>query len=365
MKATTNLYEVLGVSQDATQADIKKAYYKLALQLHPDKNPAQEAKEKFQALNRIYAVLGDPEKRQIYDRTGSLQDCEDMAADDMFSELTKYYRDLYKEVTEEDIMSFEREYRGSDEEKKDLLRHYEQLQGNMARVFDMVMVSRPELDSHRFMDIIDAAIQAGDVRKHKAYNKWAKSTQAKPRSSVDPLLPDPPVANKTKSKGKQKGGDDVGALVAAIQSKGSSFGRNMAAWEAKWTAVAAEEEADSSRGVRGKSSSKRSSKKSADHQQQQQPDDEDDVAIAAEPSEEQFAAARARLATKGPQLHTDAGGDADDARKGRHSKAKVVKKAAAQPVLQEDDDEQGEGLDQKHKKIRRSGSTAKGKQNVK
>lgn len=58
----------------------------------------------------------------------------------------------------------QREYRGSDEEKKDLLRHYEQLQGNMARVFDMVMVSRPELDSHRFMDIIDAAIQAGETR---------------------------------------------------------------------------------------------------------------------------------------------------------------------------------------------------------
>lgn len=52
-------------------------------------------------------IYHSPYRRQIYDRTGSLQDCEDMAADDMFSELTKYYRDLYKEVTEEDIMSFE------------------------------------------------------------------------------------------------------------------------------------------------------------------------------------------------------------------------------------------------------------------
>jgi DnaJ family protein C protein 9 len=52
-------------------------------------------------------------------------------------------------------------YRGSAEERADLLQLYQQHSGGMARVFDWLMLSRPELDSHRFRDIIEAAIAAG------------------------------------------------------------------------------------------------------------------------------------------------------------------------------------------------------------
>jgi len=52
-------------------------------------------------------------------------------------------------------------YRGSAEERADLLRLYQQLGGNMTRVFDWMMLSRPDLDSHRFRDTIEAAIAAG------------------------------------------------------------------------------------------------------------------------------------------------------------------------------------------------------------
>ena len=64
-------YEVLNVSKDATTTEIKKAYRKLALKYHPDKNPGdKEAEEKFKVISEAYAVLSDSEKRKIYDMYG-------------------------------------------------------------------------------------------------------------------------------------------------------------------------------------------------------------------------------------------------------------------------------------------------------
>jgi DnaJ family protein C protein 9 len=63
LKPGQSLYEALGVEKDADAAAIRKAYLKFAVQLHPDKNPDDaEAKERFQTLQKIYAVLSDPEK---------------------------------------------------------------------------------------------------------------------------------------------------------------------------------------------------------------------------------------------------------------------------------------------------------------
>uniref|UniRef100_A0A8C3B192 J domain-containing protein n=1 Tax=Cyclopterus lumpus TaxID=8103 RepID=A0A8C3B192_CYCLU len=66
-------YTVLGVSQTASQDDIKKAYRKLALKWHPDKNPdnKEEAERKFKELSEAYEVLSDSNKRDAYDRYGN------------------------------------------------------------------------------------------------------------------------------------------------------------------------------------------------------------------------------------------------------------------------------------------------------
>ena len=67
-----DLYEVLGVSRDATEAEIKKAFRHKARELHPDVNKAADAEEQFKELNEAYDVLSDANKRAQYDRFGTI-----------------------------------------------------------------------------------------------------------------------------------------------------------------------------------------------------------------------------------------------------------------------------------------------------
>ncbi len=63
-------YKILGLARGASEEDIKKAYKKMALRYHPDKNKAANAEEKFKEIAEAYEVLSDPKKRQVFDQYG-------------------------------------------------------------------------------------------------------------------------------------------------------------------------------------------------------------------------------------------------------------------------------------------------------
>lgn len=78
-----NYYECLGIQNNASEGDIKKAYRSLSLKLHPDRNPSEDANTKFQEINTAYEVLSDQQKRKQYDHElagggGSMHNMQDM-----------------------------------------------------------------------------------------------------------------------------------------------------------------------------------------------------------------------------------------------------------------------------------------------
>ena len=98
--AQTDYYEILGVERSADADTIKKAYRKLAMQYHPDKNPGnKEAEEKFKEAASAYEVLSSPDKRAKYDRFGHQAFAQGgrgfQDADDIFSSFSDIFGDLF------------------------------------------------------------------------------------------------------------------------------------------------------------------------------------------------------------------------------------------------------------------------------
>ena len=82
-------YSTLGVSRDATEGDMKKAFRKKAMDYHPDRNKENpKAEEKFKEVNEAYAVLSDKSKRSQFDRFGSDRFHKRYSKEDIFFRLT-------------------------------------------------------------------------------------------------------------------------------------------------------------------------------------------------------------------------------------------------------------------------------------
>ncbi|XP_033922595.1 dnaJ homolog subfamily C member 18 [Melopsittacus undulatus] len=101
IKRCRNYYEILGVERDASEEDLKRAYRKLALKFHPDKNRAPGATEAFKAIGNAFAVLSNPEKRLRYDEFGSDQEHVSTGQPRHYN----YYTEFEADITPEEIFN--------------------------------------------------------------------------------------------------------------------------------------------------------------------------------------------------------------------------------------------------------------------
>ncbi|KAH0369524.1 DnaJ-domain-containing protein, partial [Aureobasidium melanogenum] len=222
---TVEPYEVLGVEKTATQDQIKTAYRKAALKWHPDKAKPEDkdaAHTKFQEVALAYAVLSDERRRTRYDNTGRTDESLDID-DDIFNWNDFYRAQFANAVTEDTIVSFTKEYKGSDEERDALLSAYTKYKGDMNKIYQQIMVSNPAVDEDRFRNIINEAIEKEKVAAHPKFTQESqKSIDRRIAKANEEAEEAEEHGKKTASKKKAnaKGGDsDLSSLAAMIQQR--------------------------------------------------------------------------------------------------------------------------------------------------
>ncbi|XP_028982852.1 dnaJ homolog subfamily C member 9 [Betta splendens] len=180
---SSNLYEVLSVSKEATEADIRRSYYKVSLKVHPDRAPEDPlATEKFQVLGKLYAVLSDEEQRAVYDEQGVVDEESDILSQDRCWE--DHWRLLFPKVTVQDIIDFEKKYKGSDEEKQDLIKLYVKHEGVMDVITAWALCYSQE-DEPRVCSIIQAAINSGEVPAFPAFTQESEKKKRARKRMAD------------------------------------------------------------------------------------------------------------------------------------------------------------------------------------
>lgn len=139
--------DVLQCPPTADAAQLRKAYYRAALKVHPDKNPGNaEAAQKFQALSLAYQILCSEDLRKEYDETGVIPHSDATADDDEDNKegvdvWKSFFDQIFGKVTTSKINDFAAKYKCSDEEKRDVLKEFQQRKGNLVKMLDYVMLS--------------------------------------------------------------------------------------------------------------------------------------------------------------------------------------------------------------------------------
>jgi len=211
-----NLYTtVLECNQNATSAQIKKAYHKRALKFHPDKQSSNNSSDelalstkRFQAISAAYEILKDEDKRRVYDKTGELDDEGMLSSNDenAFESWMEVFRAMFQKVTTEDIDAFESKYKGSAEEAGDVLKYYKVCRGDLNMMLSCVMLSE-ESDTARWAkDIIEPAILRGEVKRYNQYDYNMKKMSKKEKMDY-------------RSAKRRKEEKEAGDLFAAIRAK--------------------------------------------------------------------------------------------------------------------------------------------------
>ncbi|EMR09957.1 hypothetical protein PNEG_01715 [Pneumocystis murina B123] len=199
-----DLYSILKINKNATEAEIRSAYRKQALLNHPDKKPESEREKAHTEFERIafaYGILSDEKRRKIYDTTGR--------TDEIISDIdwSEWIKDLYN---------------SSEEERQDLYQAYEQFKGSMTDIFSYVLCSNVLSDEERFRAMIDEGIKRKELKKYKNYTQETFSQRLKRRKKAEKEAEEAEQLTKElgldKTLKKIKTEDDLQALIKQRQS---------------------------------------------------------------------------------------------------------------------------------------------------
>ncbi|PUU73543.1 hypothetical protein B9Z19DRAFT_1094889 [Tuber borchii] len=337
---TKNPYEILGVPATSTAAEIRSAYRKLALTVHPDKVPEDKrdaAKIAFQELTFAYGVLSDEARRKRFDETGSTSE----AAEGGFDWKAFYKAQMADLITTESLKKFKEEYQGSEEERQAVIHAYQASEGSMDKIFESVMCSDVLEDEERFREIINEALDEGQIKSFRNFTHENKASKKRRRAKAEAErreaeayakelgIHDELFSNKkAKAEDVEDGEGEEEADKGSKKSKGKKTKK----------ADAAEDDISGLRNLIQKRSNNRmeemmsnleakylpkpktKKKATTNSKRKKATDVEEEAELGpSEPTEEQFRAARARM--EGSEKNKDT--------KGARGKAKTVKEDSA------------------------------------
>ncbi|XP_018571124.1 J domain-containing protein CG6693 [Anoplophora glabripennis] len=218
---STNFYEILKVSPTASDKEIKKAYHKLSLCVHPDRVEEDQKKvatEKFQVLGKIHSILQDDTKRKLYDDFGEF----DEEIDASFN-WVDYWRSMFKKIDIKDIENYEKEYIGSEIELKDIKKAYISTRGNMDGILEMVPFSNCDSEE-RIIKIVQSFVEKGEVEKYNSFFNENKSRKIKRRKKWEKEKQETELINmkdleKDMEKSMKRRGEEYYNLLSEIEDK--------------------------------------------------------------------------------------------------------------------------------------------------
>ncbi|XP_030374448.1 J domain-containing protein CG6693 [Scaptodrosophila lebanonensis] len=221
---TRDVYKLMNLKKDAKDKDIKKAYHKLSLLVHPDRvqeAQKEEATEKFKVISKIYQVLTDAGKRALYDEKGIIDDDEE---ESKLSSWLELWSKIFKPITKEDISNYEKEYVGSDLERTDIKKAYLGGKGCINYIMNHVPFMKVE-DEPRIQEIVRKMIADDEVPEFKIFTEEpAAKRKKRHRKYARELKEANEIKERMDQEEKQNGGGSLEQMILARkQSRESNY----------------------------------------------------------------------------------------------------------------------------------------------
>jgi len=220
---TKDLYEIFEVEKKASVAEVKKAYYKQALKVHPDRVPEAEkeqATEKFKVLAKINEVLSDDSRRALYDEQGIVDDDDD---EKFGSSWLEAFKNIFKPITDSDIDNYKKEYVGSELEKSDLKKAYVNGKGCINYMMEHIPFMVVE-DEPRFHETIDEWIKNEEVPDFKAFTNEPVSKRNRRHKKYAREFKEAEKIKEKMKKGQEENGEND--LAKQIMKRGKERSEN-------------------------------------------------------------------------------------------------------------------------------------------